>query len=114
MEAFLPLLLLAALWLLMIRPQQQRVKRQRELLASLAVGDEVVTVGGILGRIVTLDDERVSVEVAPGTVLTMVRGAIGQRIDHSAEVDSPEPDPEGGGGPRTGGTPGGDWDEQAG
>lgn len=80
MEAFLPLLLVAALWLLMIRPQQQRVKRQREMLASLAVGDEIVTVGGILGRIVALDDTHASVEVATGVTVRMIRGAVGQRL----------------------------------
>jgi len=78
----LPLLILVALmWLLLIRPQQQRVRRQRELVATLEVGDRVVTVGGIKGIIVGLDDEEARIEVAPGTVLTLIRPAIARKVD---------------------------------
>ena len=87
MEALLPLLLLAAFWLLMMRPQQQRVKRQRELLQSLAIGDDVVTVGGIVGHIVALDDDRVGLRVADGVVIEVVRGAIGQKIPDKTDGD---------------------------
>ena len=80
MELLFPLVLLGAMWLLLLRPQQQRVKRHRALLATLAVGDDVVTAGGILGRVVRLDDQRVELEVAPGTVLTVVRQAISQKV----------------------------------
>jgi preprotein translocase subunit YajC len=82
MESLLPLLLLAAMmWLLLIRPQQQRVRRQQALLGSLEVGDEIVTAGGLMGRIVSLDDERMWVEIAPGTVVTFVRAAVSHRVN---------------------------------
>lgn len=58
-------------------------KRQRTLAdfsASLTVGDEVFTTSGIHGRILELDEERVRLEVAPQTVLTMDRRAIGVKV----------------------------------
>ena len=68
------------MYLLLVRPQQQRVRRQRELVATLEVGDRVVTAGGVLGTVVGLTDEEARVEVAPGTVLTVLRPAISSRI----------------------------------
>ena len=84
MEALPLFVLIALMWLLLIRPQQQRVRRQRELVASLEVGDRVVTIGGILGTILELDDEEARVEVAPGTVLTLLRPAISRKVEPEA------------------------------
>lgn len=81
MEVLFPLVLLGLMWLLLVRPQQQRVRRQRELVASVVVGDRIVTAGGIIGTIVGLDDDEARVEVAPGTVLTVLRPAISRRVD---------------------------------
>ena len=80
MEAVLFLLPLALLWVLMIRPQQQRVRQAREMTAALDVGDEVVTAGGIYGTVTEADTDILSVEVAPGVVLRVLRGAIAQRV----------------------------------
>jgi preprotein translocase subunit YajC len=80
MEAVLFLLPLALLWVLMIRPQQQRVRMARQMTASLEVGDEVVTAGGIYGTVTEADPDILSVEVAPGVVLRVLRGAIAQRV----------------------------------
>jgi preprotein translocase subunit YajC len=80
MAAFLPLVLLFGLmWVLVIRPQQQRVRAQQTLLASLQVGDEVITAGGVFGRIVRLEDAEADIEIAPGTVIHILRGAINRR-----------------------------------
>src|SRR4051794_40465471 len=68
------------LWLLLIRPQRQRVRAQQALLQSIEVGDDVVTAAGILGTVVALDDDAVTVEVAPGTNLRMVRPAISRKV----------------------------------
>lgn len=84
MEVLFPLVLLGLMWLLLVRPQQQRVRRQRELVASVVVGDRIVTAGGIIGTIVGLDDDEARVEVAPGTVLTLLRPAISRRVDEQA------------------------------
>lgn len=91
-QLFLPFVLLALMWLLLVRPQQQRVRRQRELIASLEVGDEVVTAGGIVGRVVALEGDEVRLEVAPGVVMRLVRLAINSRVQDPAEtLDDPEP-----------------------
>ena len=72
--------MLGAMWLLLIRPQQQRVKAHRELIESLAVGDEVLTVGGLFGRIIDVNEDRVTLAVSPTVDLTFAKPAISQRI----------------------------------
>jgi len=74
------LLIFVAMYFLMIRPQQKRARSQRELLESLEVGDEVLTVGGMYGTIVDMDDESLTVEVSPGTSIRMVRNAIARKL----------------------------------
>lgn len=79
--AFLPILLLVGLfYLLLIRPQQQRVRAQRAVVSTLSVGDEIVTIGGLLGTIVELDDEEVVVETTPGVRLRFRRPAISGKV----------------------------------
>ena len=85
MELLFPLILLGLMWLLLVRPQKERVRRQRELVASLAVGDRVVAAGGIVGTIVGLTEQEARVEVAPGTVLTVVRPAVHDRLGEGGE-----------------------------
>lgn len=92
-QLFLPFVLLALMWLLLVRPQQQRVRRQRELIASLEVGDEVVTAGGIVGRVAALEGDEVGLEVAPGLTMRFVRLAINSRIQEPEDADD-EPEPE--------------------
>src|SRR5687768_15264633 len=78
---FLPLLLIVAVfYLLLIRPQQRKAKQHQDLVSSIGTGDRVVTIGGIHGTVETIDEETVRLEVAPGTVLTMARGAIARRL----------------------------------
>jgi preprotein translocase subunit YajC len=81
MASFIPLLLLGAMmWLLLIRPQQQRVRRQQALLQALEVGDEVITAGGMIGRIREIDGDRAKIELGPGVVVEFLRGAVSQRL----------------------------------
>lgn len=70
----------ALMWVLFILPQQRRVKAHRELVQSVTAGDEVVTAGGLYGRITSLDDEAVRLEVSPGVELRIARGAITRKI----------------------------------
>jgi preprotein translocase subunit YajC len=63
-------------YFLLIRPQRRRAMQQRDLVESLGVGDDVVTVGGMFGTIRAQDDESVTVEVAPGTSIRMLKSAI--------------------------------------
>lgn len=80
-------ILVVAFYFLLIRPQQQRQKQHRELMASLAVGDRVITVGGVHGTIRTLDEDRAGVEVAPGIVIEFDRGAIARSIKDEGAKD---------------------------
>lgn len=81
MDALLfPALVLGAMYLLLIKPQQKRAKAQKQLLSGLEVGDQVITVGGIVGRIVELHERELVVETG-NTQLRMVRGSIGSKID---------------------------------
>ncbi len=89
MEALLPLIITFGLmWALLIRPQQRRVRQHQELVSTLAVGDEVITNGGICGTIVAVVDEIVTLEVAPGTSIRLLRSAVQTRI--AATYDEPE------------------------
>jgi preprotein translocase subunit YajC len=74
-------LMFGAFYLLLLRPQRRQVTAHRELMASLAVGDEVMTMGGIFGRINHLDDEVVDLEVSPGTSLRIARSAISRKVE---------------------------------
>jgi preprotein translocase subunit YajC len=78
----LPVILIGAFYFLMIRPQKRQRAQQQALLNSLEVGDDVMTSGGIFGTIVDIDedDDVVTVEIAPGTRIRMVRAGIGRKI----------------------------------
>jgi preprotein translocase subunit YajC len=74
---FLPIILIVAFfYFFILRPQQQRTKRQKELLDSLAEGNEVITACGMLGKIVSLNTTIVHLEVASGVVIMVQRTAI--------------------------------------
>ena len=68
----------AVFYLLLIRPQQKRMKDQQAMLSRLASGDEVVTTGGILGRIVEVNDTFLTLEVAEGVRLKVQKTQIAQ------------------------------------
>ncbi|KAF0209113.1 MAG: preprotein translocase subunit YajC [Actinomycetota bacterium] len=73
--------LIAAFYLLLVRPQMKRQKEQSALMASLAVGDAVVTIGGMFGTIRVLEEDRIQLEIAPNTTITMARSAIAKKIE---------------------------------
>jgi preprotein translocase subunit YajC len=74
---FLPILLMfVVLYFIMIRPQMKRQKETRLMLEALAVGDEVITIGGILGKVTAMKDQNVTVEIAAGTEVILQKGAI--------------------------------------
>ena len=75
--SFLPLILMfAVLYFIMIRPQMKRQKETKAMLAALAVGDEVLTVGGLFGKVTTIKDDVVTVEIATNTQVQLQKGAI--------------------------------------
>ena len=86
-------LMVVIFYFLLIRPQRRRAIQQRDLVESLGVGDDVVTVGGMFGTIRAIDDDMITVEVAPGIDIRMLKSAI---LRKTAEEDSSVPDEEAG------------------
>jgi len=77
--AIFPVLMVGAIYLLLWRPQQRRISAVRQLQAQIQEGDEVLTTSGIYGRITNLRESDADLEIAPGTVIHIARGAIGHR-----------------------------------
>jgi len=78
---FLPMIaIFVVFYFLLIRPQQKKAKEAKAMLEALQKGDEVVTAGGILGRVSKLGDQYVTVEIANGTEITVQRGAVSQLL----------------------------------
>jgi len=74
---FLPIILMfALLYFLMIRPQMKRSKEQKAMIEGLQKGDEVVAAGGLIGRITKINDQYVTLEIAPNTEVVLQRSAV--------------------------------------
>jgi len=75
--SFLPIILMfAVLWFIMIRPQMKRQKESKAMLEALAKNDEVVTAGGILGRVTKVNEQYVTLEISEGTEITVQKNAV--------------------------------------
>jgi preprotein translocase subunit YajC len=75
--SFLPLLVLfAVFYFMLIRPQMKRAKEQRSMIGALAKGDEVVTNGGVAGRIDELGDSFLTLEIAPNVKIKLQKSAV--------------------------------------
>ena len=87
---FLPLVVLAVLfWVLIIRPQRRRAQNQGRVIASLERGQEVVTAGGLHGRIEHVGDDVVTLEIAPETIVRVDKRAVSQLAPGSADSGDP-------------------------
>ncbi|GAB1235509.1 preprotein translocase subunit YajC [Ferrigenium sp. UT5] len=74
---FLPLIaLLAVFYFLILRPQQKRAKEHKTMIEALQKGDEVVTAGGVLGKVTKVGDENVAVEIADNVVVQVQKVAV--------------------------------------
>lgn len=91
---FLPIVLVGVLmYAVLIRPQQRRTKEHNALLASLEVGDEVLTNSGIYGFINAIDDDIIWMEAAEGVEFKISRASVGNKVvlkDQGVEDDSDE------------------------
>ena len=77
LATFVPLILIfVVFWFLLIRPQQKKAKEHRAMVGALSKGDEVVTNGGLLGRITGVGDAFLTVEVAEGMEVRVQRSAV--------------------------------------
>jgi preprotein translocase subunit YajC len=92
---FLPIILLfAAMYFLMIRPQSKRRREAQQMQSQLSPGDEVQTVGGLFGTVAGIDDEAVTIEAAPGVKLRYTRGAIARVIKQTAAAEEDDDAPD--------------------
>ncbi len=81
LASFIPLILIIVIfWFLLIRPQMKRNKQHRELVSSISVGDEVVTAGGMLGRITEVGDSFVSLEVNDKVTIKLQKHSVAQVV----------------------------------
>ncbi|MCL2766873.1 MAG: preprotein translocase subunit YajC [Peptococcaceae bacterium] len=81
------LALVGILYFMMIRPQQQRQKKQQEMIDSLRVSDRIVTVGGIYGSVVAIKDNTFIIKIAEDVQVELQRSAVGQKIDDDDDDD---------------------------
>ena len=79
------LLIFVIFYLLMIRPQQQRVKQHQAEITAVKKGDEVITGGGIRGRVSKVGDDEVEVEIAQGVKVRVVKSTISQVLTGNAK-----------------------------
>ena len=71
-------LIIGIMYFLMIRPQQQRLKQHRDMVAGIRRGDTVVTSGGIIGKVAKVDDQELQVEIADGVKIKVVRSTVSE------------------------------------
>ena len=78
---FLPIIgMVAIFWFLIIRPQMRQQKAHREKVAGMKKGDQVVTAGGVLGKVVKVDDNYAEIEIAKGVQVKVVKATVGDIV----------------------------------
>jgi preprotein translocase subunit YajC len=79
---FIPLILIfAIMYFLLIRPQQRKVKQHQEMVKALRRGDQVITQGGLIGKVSKVkDDDEIEVELAQGVTVRVVRQTVAQVV----------------------------------
>jgi preprotein translocase subunit YajC len=90
---FIIIIAFLLLYLIVIRPQRKRQSQQQQMVNELHVGDEVLTAGGIYGTISQVDDDLITVEIAPNTEVRVARRAIAG-VTPEEEPEEPEADAE--------------------
>ena len=86
--------LFAAMWLFLIRPQRRRQVEQARLQDSIASGDEILTAGGVYGTVRAIEEDVVQVEIAPGTVIKLDRRAVATVVQEPEPETEIEPEPD--------------------
>jgi preprotein translocase subunit YajC len=91
MPLLLIVLLFGVMYFMMIRPQQKRRREAQSMQAALGPGDEIVTVGGLHGTVVAIDDDVVTLEISPGVTARYARPAIARVTNQRAAAEEPGP-----------------------
>jgi preprotein translocase subunit YajC len=79
-QLIIPGLLLLVMYVLLIRPQQKRAKDHKSLLGALKKGDEVVTNGGVVAKVMSVDESFATLEIADGVVIKVQKQGINQKL----------------------------------
>ncbi|MGI8662341.1 MAG: preprotein translocase subunit YajC [Acidimicrobiales bacterium] len=87
-------LVLILFWVLLVLPQRRRMRAQREIMAALAVGDDVMTSAGLYATIVAIEGDTVHLQVADGVVVRVARWSVAQRMVEPVPDPDPEPEPD--------------------
>ena len=87
------LVLLALVWVMLIRPQRRRQQEAQRLLGSIGVGKEIVTAGGLYGTVTAIEDDEVRLEIADGVEVRVAKRAVAAVVSED-ENDPEEPQPE--------------------
>jgi len=91
MPLLLIVLLFGVMYFMMIRPQQKRRREAQSMQASLGPGDQIVTIGGLHGTVVAIDDDVVTLEISPGVTARYARPAIARVTNQQAAAEEPVP-----------------------
>ena len=78
-------LLIGIFYFMLVRPQKRRVQQHNDLLQSIGVGDDIVTIGGLHGTVRSIGDDDVEIEAAPGVTMRFVKNAIARRVTEELE-----------------------------
>jgi preprotein translocase subunit YajC len=92
-QYFFILVLLALVWVMLIRPQRRRQQEAQRLLESIGVGKEIVTAGGLYGTVTAIEDDEVRLEIADGVEVRVAKRAVAAVVSED-ENDPEEPQPE--------------------
>ena len=85
-QALVPLLLMfAVFYFILIRPQQQKQKKHREVLQNLKTGDQVITSGGLYGTIVGIDEQKITLRIADNVKVEVGRSFVASRVGWEGE-----------------------------
>ncbi|HEX2042097.1 MAG TPA: preprotein translocase subunit YajC [Acidimicrobiales bacterium] len=94
MEILVLLFPFLLLYVLLIRPQQRRLREAQQMAASLQPEDEVITAGGIHGTVTAVDEGTVWLEIAPNVIVRVLKGAIAQRVSEPVVLEDVDQDDE--------------------
>ena len=93
MNGLLFIVLIAVMWAALIIPQQRKMRRQRELVESLEVGDDVMLSSGIYGTITGEDDDDLFLTITEGVEIRIARGAVSGKVEFEDDADGTGADP---------------------
>ena len=87
-------LLAVAFFFLIVRPQRRQLAARRALVQAVEGGDEIITAGGIYAVVLSIEDETMQVEIAPGVAMTLAREAVARRREDPGTDPGPDDGPD--------------------